>query len=93
MVEGLHFGDCYAGKQSMRVGSSVGGVLLQPTLGGARALQAPGTQSALDIERQQEAKLAKKYGGLAKKKIMPKVRSGSEFGFATPTQPYDLGNG
>lgn len=37
-----------------------------------QAPQVPGSQSALDIEREQEAKLAKKYGGLAKKKIMPK---------------------
>lgn len=34
--------------------------------------QGPGAQSAVDIEREQEAKLAKKYGGLAKRKIMPK---------------------
>ena len=34
-------------------------------------LQAP--KSAADIEREQEALLAKKYGGLAKKKLMPKV--------------------
>ncbi len=33
--------------------------------------QAP--KSAADIEKEQEALLAKKYGGLAKKKLMPKV--------------------
>lgn len=33
--------------------------------------QAP--KSAADIEREQEALLAKKYGGIAKKKLMPKV--------------------
>ena len=38
---------------------------------------AQGPKSAMDIEREQEAKLAKKYGGLAKKKIMPKVSSAS----------------
>lgn len=31
-------------------------------------------KSAAEIEREQEALLAKKYGGLAKKKLMPKVR-------------------
>lgn len=30
-------------------------------------------KSAAEIEREQEAKLAAKYGGLAKKKLMPKV--------------------
>lgn len=44
--------------------------------------QAP--KSAMDIEREQEAKLAKKYGGLAKKKIMPKVAS------APLSPPLDL---
>jgi hypothetical protein len=35
--------------------------------------QAP--KSAADIEKEQEALLAKKYGGLAKKKLMPKERN------------------
>jgi len=39
--------------------------------------QAP--KSAMDIEREQEAKLAKKYGGLAKKKIMPKARTPAHY--------------
>ena len=30
-------------------------------------------KSAAEIEAEQEAKLAQKYGGLAKKKLMPKV--------------------